>query len=240
MCLSALRRIKRQGVFFLSLLLFVFFWISPAQAQSAKQCMVATQAEFLCGTPQQAVCEEKIKKGNPCVWKPDAGEDGFCLLDSVAVQKICSSIKSVDVCTNPEATYVGFCEWKAPADAGKPTAGVTAGTGTIYQCGPPPGYNGPLPDCAFCGSCRDVGVFLELGIKGTQILFSFIGSIAFIMFVVGGFMMIFSFGNADRVKKGRDILIAAVLGMIIAFSAYFIVDFILDALQVGDAFRGVD
>ena len=73
---------------------------------------------------------------------------------------------------------------------------------------------------------------------GTNV-FGLVGAMAFVMFVIGGFTMIFSMGNAERVKKGRDILVAAVVGMIIVFSAYLIVKFLLDALNVGGGFRGI-
>ena len=57
------------------------------------------------------------------------------------------------------------------------------------------------------------------------------------MFVYGGFTMILSFGSAEKFKKGRDILVAAVVGMLIAFGAYLIVNFVLDVFQVGKDFR---
>ena len=48
--------------------------------------------------------------------------------------------------------------------------------------------------------------------------------------------MILSFGSAEKVKKGRDILVAAVVGMIIAFGAVLLIKFVLDALGVGTSF----
>lgn len=103
----------------------------------------------------------------------------------------------------------------------------------------PPGYNGPLPDCAFDGSCRNVNDLLELMVKWGQRIFGMIGSIALVMFVFGGFKMITSAGNSDQVKEGREILVAAVVGLVIAFSAYLLIDFVLDALHVNEDFRGI-
>ena len=48
-----------------------------------------------------------------------------------------------------------------------------------------------------------------------------------------------SFGNADKVKTGREAMIAAVIGIVIAFSAYAIINLILDALGVGEGFRAI-
>lgn len=98
----------------------------------------------------------------------------------------------------------------------------------------PPGYDGPLPECAFDGSCRDVNDFLELAINIGKWLFSIIGGLAFAFFVYGGFTMIISFGNAEKFKKGGQILVAAFFGVLIAFSAYLIVNFLLDTIGVDE------
>lgn len=103
----------------------------------------------------------------------------------------------------------------------------------------PPGYTGPLPDCAFDGSCKNINDLLQLLINWGQMIFKIIGSVAFVAFVYGGFNWVLSMGNAERVKKGRDIMIAAVVGLIIAFSAYLMIDFFLDTLQVSEALQGV-
>lgn len=65
-------------------------------------------------------------------------------------------------------------------------------------------------------------------------LLSIIGSIAFLMFTYGGVLWLTSAGNADRVKKGKDILIWSIAGLGIIFSAYAIVNAILNALTSGN------
>ena len=47
--------------------------------------------------------------------------------------------------------------------------------------------------------------------------------------------MILSFGSAEKFKKGQQILIAAVVGMIIAFGAYALVKFLLSSLGVNES-----
>jgi len=61
-------------------------------------------------------------------------------------------------------------------------------------------------------------------------LMGVVGSIALIMFIYGGFMWMTAVGNEERVKKGRGILMWSTLGMIVVFSAYAIVNFVLKAL----------
>jgi hypothetical protein len=101
-----------------------------------------------------------------------------------------------------------------------------------------------IPDCALDKNvkdnyCKDVSSLVELAINVGQFLFSIIGGLAFVMFIYGGFKMILSFGNAEKFKEGRNILVAAVIGLAIAFGAYMLIDFILDALTVGEGFREV-
>ncbi|MEK9158614.1 MAG: hypothetical protein AAB673_01310 [Patescibacteria group bacterium] len=56
------------------------------------------------------------------------------------------------------------------------------------------------------------------------------GSIALVMFVYGGMMWLISGGNPDKIKKGKDVLVWAVIGLAIIFSSYFLVDLVVRAL----------
>ncbi|NCF74985.1 MAG: hypothetical protein GWO87_00645 [Xanthomonadaceae bacterium] len=71
---------------------------------------------------------------------------------------------------------------------------------------------------------NDPRVIIGLGIKGA---FSVMGSLALVMFVYGGFQWMISGGNQDKVKKGKDILTWAFFGLLIIFSSYIILKFIL-------------
>lgn len=97
-----------------------------------------------------------------------------------------------------------------------------------------------MPDCAYRkNGCDNINALLELVINIGDWIFGFLGGVALAVFVYGGFVVITSFGNAEKVKKGYSILGAALIGMAIAVSAYLLVDFILDALTVKDEFRSV-
>jgi hypothetical protein len=103
----------------------------------------------------------------------------------------------------------------------------------------PPGYTGPLPACAFSGTCKDVNDLLQLGINVGRWIFGLLGSFALVMFVYGGFVWVASGGNPERVKQGKNIVVAAVVGLIIAFGAYILIGFLLDALSVREGFRAI-
>lgn len=60
-----------------------------------------------------------------------------------------------------------------------------------------------------------------------------VGGIALLIFVYGGFLMLVSSGNPEKVKKGRDSLMWATLGLIIIFGSYGIVQLVFQALGSG-------
>ncbi|MCK5416807.1 hypothetical protein KAI92_05270 [Candidatus Parcubacteria bacterium] len=57
-----------------------------------------------------------------------------------------------------------------------------------------------------------------------------VGSLALLMFIYGGFMWMFSAGNKERVQKGKDVIIWATVGLIVIFTAYAAVRFVLKGL----------
>lgn len=100
-------------------------------------------------------------------------------------------------------------------------------------------YVGPIPDCAFSGTCRNTNDLVQIFINQGKAVFGFVGMVALAAFVYGGFLMVFSFGASDKVQQGKDVMVAAVIGIIIVFSAYLIVNFILNALGVGPEFQAI-
>ncbi len=63
-------------------------------------------------------------------------------------------------------------------------------------------------------------------------ILTIVGALALAMFVYGGFTWLTSAGSPEKVKKGKDILIWAVIGLIVIFTSYTAVDFVLTALGV--------
>ncbi|MFA6171263.1 MAG: pilin [Patescibacteria group bacterium] len=55
-----------------------------------------------------------------------------------------------------------------------------------------------------------------------------VGSLALAMFIYGGFIWMTAQGNSEKVKKGRDTMVWATLGLIIIFSAYNIIAFVFN------------
>jgi hypothetical protein len=85
-------------------------------------------------------------------------------------------------------------------------------------------------------NCRDTGdcdltsgeaFFLNL----IGIILKFLGVAALVAFIYGGITWISSGGSPDKVKRGKDALVGAVVGICIVLFAYIIVYTILDVLS---------
>ena len=53
-----------------------------------------------------------------------------------------------------------------------------------------------------------------------------VGSLALLMFVYGGLTWMLAAGNQEKVQKGKDTFIWAVIGLMVIFSAYALIEFI--------------
>ncbi len=62
-----------------------------------------------------------------------------------------------------------------------------------------------------------------------QYVLGIIGILALVMFIYGGILWMTSGGSAEKIKKGKDTIVWAVLGLAIVFLSYAIVNFVLKA-----------
>jgi len=85
------------------------------------------------------------------------------------------------------------------------------------------------PNCACCGDCK-LEDFTKLAVEASRFIFGITGSLALLMFAVGGFWWLTAAGTAERIEKGKKTLVAAVVGIIIIFGAWVIVNTLLASL----------
>lgn len=64
---------------------------------------------------------------------------------------------------------------------------------------------------------------------------SVIGSFALLMFVYGGVLWLTSAGSDKQIKKGKDTITWAVLGLVVIFSAYVLVNALITGITTGNA-----
>jgi hypothetical protein len=87
------------------------------------------------------------------------------------------------------------------------------------------------------GACRSVSIFVILLLKFAAYLFTIVGALALLFFIYGGFTLILSRGSPDAVKKGKDILVASIIGLVIVFGAYMLVRFLGDAVGLEKSYK---
>ena len=63
-----------------------------------------------------------------------------------------------------------------------------------------------------------------------KVLLGISGALALLMFVWGGIQWLISSGDPTKIKKGKDTLIWATLGLVIIFSSYVLVTAVIKAL----------
>lgn len=71
---------------------------------------------------------------------------------------------------------------------------------------------------------------VEIIVEVINVLLYFIGSIVIILILWAGFKWMTSAGNADAIKKSRETMLNAVIGLIIIFASYAILNFVFDNL----------
>ena len=87
-----------------------------------------------------------------------------------------------------------------------------------------------VPTCGD-GGCN-VCDAIRVGINITKIMLGTLGSAALLIFVYGGFLMLYSRGHSDQVQKGKDALINAVKGVIIVLASWMVINYGL-AIMLG-------
>ncbi len=74
------------------------------------------------------------------------------------------------------------------------------------------------------------GLDSKLVIVIFNVIFGILAGIAFISVVYGGFKYVISQGEPDKLGKAKDIIMYSLIGLVIAFSAFGIVNVFLRAI----------
>lgn len=69
--------------------------------------------------------------------------------------------------------------------------------------------------------------------RGIQVFLMFLAVAGLVVLVAGGLVWLTAGGSDDKIKKGRDIIVGAFLGLVIIFASYAIMELILRTLQSG-------
>ncbi|PKL72167.1 hypothetical protein CVV26_02755 [Candidatus Kuenenbacteria bacterium HGW-Kuenenbacteria-1] len=99
--------------------------------------------------------------------------------------------------------------------------------GTLPSC-----FGNSKVDCTICE-------FIGMGVGLTNFILKFVGVLALLLFIWGGLSLIISSGSEEAVKKGKGILMGALVGIVIVFTAYTIIWFVVASLIPGGKERGL-
>jgi hypothetical protein len=93
---------------------------------------------------------------------------------------------------------------------------------------------GPGEDELVTMPCQFCHLFVMIDGIVDFILFKIIPPTAVLMLVIGGLMFIFGSGSPTIVSRGRAILTSVVIGLVIIFAAWLIVNVLFRALNLSD------
>ena len=90
-------------------------------------------------------------------------------------------------------------------------------------------------EAAQCDGCPsdlfgDTGVFRQI----TNTILYIVGIIAVIMLIIGGIRYVVSGGDSKKVTDAKNTVLYAIIGLIISFLAFAIVNFVISALPSSD------
>jgi hypothetical protein len=83
--------------------------------------------------------------------------------------------------------------------------------------------------CGNAGDCQ-LNNFVFIAIWVWNWILGISGSLTLLFFIYGGFTFLISGGSSERVTKGKTILINSIIGLVIIFTSYMIVGFVLKNL----------
>jgi len=92
------------------------------------------------------------------------------------------------------------------------------------------------PACKkYCGaySLNDI---VQVGVQATLILLAISGSVALLFFIYGGVTFLISGGSAEKVSKGKQIITNSIIGIVIIFTSFIIIQYSMKAI----GYKGVE
>lgn len=89
---------------------------------------------------------------------------------------------------------------------------------------------GLLPACATGAGRCGFNDIVQTFVNFAKMILGFVGTAVLVYFVYGGFVWLTAAGDSTKISKGKEIIVNTVIGLIIVFGAYTIVQFVFRAL----------
>jgi hypothetical protein len=115
----------------------------------------------------------------------------------------------------------------------QPIFATVDSSASCWSCNTPGGFlTGMSKDCICCGDCQLID-FLRIGRIIIQGFWAVIGVYALIYMIVGGIMMMISGGKQEKVLQGKRMIGFSIVGLIIAFLAWQIINLVICGITQG-------
>lgn len=86
------------------------------------------------------------------------------------------------------------------------------------------------PSCGLPNPLGETDPSIIIG-RVIQGILGVVGSIALVMFIYGGFTWMTASGNTEKVTKGKDIILWSILGLIVIFTSFALVTFVIKTVS---------
>lgn len=112
----------------------------------------------------------------------------------------------------------------------------------IVQCGgfninPDGSVGSKQPDCGFCSIFQlinNIVIFFLVPSPSVNNGFAVVPLLATLLILVGGFYILIAAGQPERQKTGKDIITAVVIGLLVVYIAWIVINSILTFLGVAE------
>lgn len=177
--------------------------------------LVSSPSTYAAGQGERCATDNDCNTGT-CANNACAGCDQILLICIPRSVEGADCIQTSDCVEGLECGAGGICS--RPQQAPPPQAPAGAGAATppaVQQLTNPLGAGADIP---------------EIIARVIKAVLGLVGSIGLLMFVYGGFLWLTAGGSDERVKKGREVLTWAIIGLATIFASYTILNFIISGL----------
>lgn len=89
-------------------------------------------------------------------------------------------------------------------------------------------------DCPEGKNCGNYSLndFVVVMLKVSEWILGIVGSLALLVFVYAGVMLLISAGNSEKITQAKQTIISAIIGLVVVFSSYMIIQFVMESLSI--------
>ena len=79
--------------------------------------------------------------------------------------------------------------------------------------------------------CNDSGIVYVIAQRIINVLLGIVGMVAVVMIIIGGIRLTTSSGSPEAVKVAKNTILYAVIGLVVSFSGWAVVNYVVEALN---------